>query len=219
MRPAGLPVEDGRTLGFHGNDLHGRVLLLESATNAGDGASSAHACHEDVHLPVRLLPDFPARGDIVLGGVGGVFELLEDDAAGRGIAQGFGCCDGALHAIFTRGQTHLGAISLDEVATFHAHGLGHGQDEVVALDGADESQAYARVAAGGFDDGGAGFEQAALFGILNHGEGDAVLDTATRVEELHLGDNGGGESFLSREFIELQKRSTTDEVGQLFCYM
>ena len=37
-----------------------RVLFLEEPAGAGDGAAGAHARHEHVHLPLRVLPDLRA---------------------------------------------------------------------------------------------------------------------------------------------------------------
>ena len=66
---------------------------------------------------------------------------------------------------------------------------------MITLHGADQCQPHTRVTAGGLDDGGARLQDAFLFSILNHGEGDAVLHAAARVKELHFGNERGGETL------------------------
>ena len=217
MRAAGLAVKDGGGLGFYGDDLHVGVLLLQKLTGARDGATGAYASHEDIDLAVGGTPDLGTCGGVVDSGVGSVLELLEDDAAGDAVAQGFSSSDGTFHAVLTRCETYLGAIGFHEVAALYAHGLRHCEDEVVALDGADEGEAYACVAAGRLDDGGAGLEDAVSLSILDHGQRDTVFDAAAGVEELHLSDDGGGEALSLGIFVELQQRSVAHEGCELFC--
>ena len=63
-------------------------------------------------------------------------------------------------------------------------GVGHEDDEFVAFGAADVGEAYARVACCAFDDGAAGFEEAALFGVFDDVVGGAVFDTTAGVLEL-----------------------------------
>ena len=60
------------------------------------------------------------------------------------------------------------------------------EDEPVALDRADQREADAGVARGRLDDDRAGPEDAARLGVLDHRQGDAVLDAAARVLALEL---------------------------------
>ena len=76
-------------------------------------------------------------------------------------------------------------------AALEAHGLGHGEDELVALDRGDKGQGDAGVAAGRLDeDGLAGRDFAGLLGGIDHGEADAVLDARYGVLAFQLGDDG-----------------------------
>ena len=104
----------------------------------------------------------------MLGGVGCILELLQDDAARDAVAQLLCCLDGSGHTVFSTCQPDLGTVGLHEVATFDTHRLRHRQNQFVALDGTDECQPYASVAAGRLDDGGTGFEQALLLGVFYH---------------------------------------------------
>jgi len=54
----------------------------------------------------------------------------------------------------------------------------------MALGATDVREAYARVASGAFDDRAVGFEEAAVFGVLDEEFGGAVFDAAAGVLEL-----------------------------------
>jgi len=90
----------------------------------------------------------------VRGGVGGIGELLEDDAVGDLLLQLFGLGDSAFHALGALGEDEAGAEDFEELAALQAHRLGHGEDELEALGGGDEGERDAGVAAGGFDEDG-----------------------------------------------------------------
>jgi len=62
-------------------------------------------------------------------------------------------------------------------------GVGHEDDEFVAFGAAYVREAYTRVACCAFDDGAAGFQEAALFGIFDDVVGGAVFDAAAGVLE------------------------------------
>ena len=62
---------------------------------------------------------------------------------------------------------------------------------MVALDGRYQCQSYARVTAGGFNDGGARLQDALLLCVLYHGQRNTVLHATARVEILYFGNNGG----------------------------
>ena len=68
--------------------------------------------------------------------VGGVFKLARDDAVPVLRVQAPRLFDGALHALFAVGEHELCAEGGQQPAPLGAHGLGHGQDERIALDGA-----------------------------------------------------------------------------------
>ena len=98
---------------------------------------------------------------------------------------------GAGHA-FDRGrEDEFRAVAFEQPAPFERHVFGHGEDEPVALDGADERKADAGVPGRRLDDGGARLEAAVALGVLDHREGDAVLDAAARVQALELAEHGG----------------------------
>ena len=86
----------------------------------------------------------------------------------------------------------LGAEAAHEDAFFFGEAFGDEEHDLVAAVDADQGEADAGVAGGGFKDGGARAEQAAGFGVEDHAQGGAVFDGAAGVEEFKLGEDGGG---------------------------
>ena len=102
------------------------------------------------------------------------------------LCQLVGLGNGTLHALGTLAEHQLGTVSLHQLAALHAHGLGHHDDDAVALGGCHSSQTDAGVAGGRLDDDGAGLELAGSLGVIDHGLGDTVLDGAGGVEVFQL---------------------------------
>ena len=120
------------------------------------------------------------------GRVVAILELLRDPGVWDFLGQQFGPGDRSAHALAAGREHQLGTEQGQQRAAFQRHGLGHGQDDLVALGGGDEGQRDPGVAGGRFDDGGARLEHAATFSLLDHGHADAVLHGSERVEELAL---------------------------------
>ena len=89
------------------------------------------------------------------------------------------------------GQHQLRPQQAHQAPPFDARRLRHGQDEPVALGGADEGQGDAGVAAGGLHQGRARQQPPVTLRRLDHGQADAVLHAGERVEGLDLGDDAG----------------------------
>ena len=87
-----------------------------------------------------------------------------------------GTLDGAGHAALARGQFEAGAVGQHQATALQRHGFGHHQDQLVALDGGHHRQTHAGIARGRLDDGATRLELAAALGILDHRQGDPVLD-------------------------------------------
>jgi len=80
-------LQDG-ALGFDGDGEDARVLLLEEARDAGEGAAGADAGDEGVNAGVHLLPEFDGGGVVVELGVGGVVKLEGGPDVGVGFGEG-----------------------------------------------------------------------------------------------------------------------------------
>ena len=122
-------------------------------------------------------------------GICGVFKLLGNERTGILFAESFGFFNGALHTVFAGRQNNLCAVGGKELAAFNAHGVGHGQDQGISLDGSGDGKSDSGVAAGGFNDQGAGSKFTGFFSFFNHGNTHAVFDTAAGVEELYFCKN------------------------------
>ena len=122
--------------------------------------------------------------------------------------------DGALHTLRAGGKDNLGAIGGRELAALDGHGLGHGEDELVAALSRDHGEANAGVSAGGLDDGAAGGQKALLFGVLDDRLGDAVLDGPAGVGCLVLAEDG---CVAIGEVGKVHQRGGADEGLNLLC--
>ena len=115
-------------------------------------------------------------------------ELVEHDSAG--------VLDdkppGALHRFRHQdaGRQHdLRTQVAEEGHTFRRHGLRHRQDQAITADGRYEGEADAGVAAGRFDDGRTGREDATPLGILDQRDAQPVLHAAARIAHFELGED------------------------------
>src|SRR5262249_47459649 len=160
--------------------------------NAGDRAAGANARDEGVETAAGVVEDLERSGAAVDVRVGRGVELLGHEVAPVLLYHVLGGGDGAGHAFDSGREDELGAEALKEATALVAVVVGHREDDFVALDGADEGEADAGVAAGRLDDGVARLEEAAGLGVLDHAEGDAVLDAAAGVPGLDLGDDLSG---------------------------
>ena len=196
-------------------------MLLEVAAGAGDGAAGAHAGNQDVDLAVGVLPNLRTRGRLMDGGVGGVYKLAGDHALGGLARQLLGLGDSALHAQRALGQHQLGAVAAHKLASLHAHGLGHGDDQAVAACGGDAGQADAGVAAGGFDDGVAvvATDLARALRLVQHRLGDAILGGTRGVEVLKLYQHARGQVVRRLDVGDLQQRGMSDKLVDRSVYL
>ncbi len=89
-----------------------------------------------------------------------------------------------------RADDDLGSVGAQQGDLLGRHLVGADEDAAVAAPGRHDGQAHAGVAAGRLHDGPARRQQSVALGGLDHGQGDAVLRRAARVEQLELGDEG-----------------------------
>ena len=100
------------------------------------------------------------------------------------------------------------------VTTAISMGLGHHDDDAVALGGCHSGQTDASIAGGRLNDHGTFLQQALFLGIIDHLFGDAILDRTGRIEVFQLGNDVGRQLLLLFNVGQLQQRSMTD---QLIC--
>ena len=83
-------------------------------------------------------------------------------------------------------QHHFGAVMLHELFPLGAYRVGHDDAHLIAKHRADEGQADALVARGGFDNDGIGTDAALLLGLQNHIICHAGLDRAAHIQTFKL---------------------------------
>ena len=200
--------------GLDGDDLNLGVLLLEELAHAGHGAAGANAGDEDVDLAVGVIPDLGAGRGLVDGRVRGVHKLAGEYAVGGLLLQLLGLGDSALHALGAVGEHELRTVCLHQLAALDGHGLGHGDDHLVAASRRHRGDADAGVAARGLDDGvvTAAHELACLLGLVNHVLGDAVFNGPGGVEVFQLDEHAGLEVLIGLKVGELQERGVADKL-------
>ena len=179
--------------GLDSHHLDVGIEPLHTLIEAHKGAGGAHGRHHHGDLAFGLLPDLPAGGLVGLG-IDGVIELVRQKIFVR-IFPGhpINLFNGPVGPQVRRGEQELGTHALEDPFALQAGGLGHGQEQAVALDGADHGQADAGVAAGGFDDGLLRGQLACGLRRLDHAQGRTILDGTAGIEifqldvDLHLG--------------------------------
>ena len=211
VRAGGLTGEYGTGGGFDGYDTDGGVVDFECTGTVTEGATGADASHEDVDTAIGVGPYLLAGGEGVDGRIGGVLELLQDDGSGDAVAKLFGLADGSGHAFAARGEDDLGAIGGSELLTLKAHGVGHGEDDMVATDGTDKTETDTGVATGGFDDGATGSKQSTSLSVVDHAEGYTVFATASRVEGFYFCYDLGKKAAVGGVLAKGDQRSVADK--------
>mmetsp|Transcript_2906 Transcript_2906/g.5364 ORF Transcript_2906/g.5364 Transcript_2906/m.5364 type:complete len:409 (+) Transcript_2906:152-1378(+) len=210
------PRKHGRFDGLHGDEFHVGIARFEVLSASREGASRAHAAEEDVHLAVGVFPNFRTGRFAMDLRVVGIVELLEEESIGtEGVDDFFGLGDGASHALGSGREFDIGTKGLEEDTTFHGHGFRHGEDEFVSLGGGHHGKADAGVAGGGFhEDGFARGDVTASFGLVDHAEGDAILDRVGRVGGFELGDDFG--AAFGGDLGDFDEGGATNEFEDVF---
>ena len=208
---SGPLLGDDRTLfGFHGHGCNRLALgILDEPGNAGEGAPGSHARDNHIHGAVGVGPDFRPGGEFMDRRVGRILELLGEEELGR-IGRGdlFGAIDRPFHPFRAWRKHQIGPEGCQHAPALNAHGLGHGEGELVASCRRDIGQRDAGVAAGGLNDFDAGFEDAAFFGIPDQVGPDTAFDGIGRVAAFDFGQYGRLGAL--GDFVQTDQRGVPD---------
>ncbi|MNL13262.1 hypothetical protein D3C87_1341650 [compost metagenome] len=165
---------------------HFQVWLhaFEETGQPGQRAGRADADNNGVHIMLGLRPDLRRGAAFVGQRVGRIVELVGEEGVGNFCGQAPGdvlVIIGVTLADIGTGDVHFSAHSLEVQDFFRGHFVRHHQHHPIALGAADQRQAQAGVAGGGFDDGAAGLEATIALGLVDHRQADAVLDRTAGV--------------------------------------
>ena len=127
------------------------ILRLQIFTYAGQRAARSDACDEDIYLAVGVAPDLWTGGRPVDRRVGRIDELAGNKAVRDLQRQLGGLGDRALHALGALCEDKLRSVCFQNIASLHAHGLGHRQNNAVALRGCDRRKTDTGIAGCGPD--------------------------------------------------------------------
>ena len=190
MGSDGTAGEDGGVLRFHGPDFKIRVLGFEHFPDAGEGAAGADTAAVAVDRPGHLGHDLQS-GMLFMGqGVVRILKLLRNEDLRILCLHFHGAVQAFLHALADvpgiMDEFHFSAVVADELPALLADGVRHNDDGAVSLDGADQRQADALVAAGRLHDDAVRGKQAFLFRLLNHVQRGAGFDGTADIERFHF---------------------------------
>lgn len=184
----GLAAEHERcVLGLGKDDLHVGPRLPDHFAGSLEGSPRAVARDPIVEAsPRKVLQDLGTRGLRVVGRICLVLKLTREEPA-----VGIGELPRLLHhaAATLRGgrEHHLGSERAHHLPPLDREGFAHGDHAGVAPLGTDHGNGHARVARRGLHHGLTRRERARALGVVDDGDGEAVLDGGERVEKLALG--------------------------------
>ena len=180
------------------DNLHGRAASLQERPDAGDRPARADARDEMRDAAARLLPDPRAGRVFVRERVGGVRVLIGPERTRRLAHQSLGrrvVRARVLGRYRRRAHDDFCPVGTQQRDLLVAHLVAHHENAAVAALGGDDRQARARVARGRLNDRSARLEQSVALRRVDHGDRDSILDTATRIHGLDLGDERAPNAF------------------------
>ena len=180
-----------RSLGVRTDDLHVRVHPLEVASDPGDGAAGADAGDEVRDAAAGLAPNLGTGRAFVFGRIVRVRILVRAERIRRLARQAIGHGVVAGRIIGRHGRRahdHLRAVGTKERHLLRTHLVGHDKNALIpALRGHDR-ETYPGIPRSGLHDRAAGLEEPVPLGRVDHRYRRPILDAASRIESLDLGD-------------------------------
>ena len=192
-------LDPGIDRGTHrvgGGDADVRIARLQRHGDTCQRAAGADGAGEAVHLALRLLPDFGARGFLMRAAVGHIVELVgPDGAAGFGFGKLLGKARGNLHIVVRVLVRHGGhfdqlrAQKTQRILLLLALCLGNDDHGAEAERVRHQREADARIAGGAFDDHAAGLEASSFYRVAHDEQRGAIFHRLAGIHELGLAEN------------------------------
>src|SRR5918993_715361 len=177
-------------VGFEGDGLYLRVVLLETRRRADEGAARAEPCDEVCDLAVRLLPDLGRRRLVVRARVGRVGVLVRIEVEFRTLSvEPPRLTDGPVRALVGVGQHKVHAVGAQDLLPLLAGVLRHTELHPVAERGPDPGVRYPRVSARRVEDSLLGRQRARLLAVPDHPQRRPVPDRSAGRIPLSLAED------------------------------
>ena len=203
--------QDRRSFGFNGNNFHVGIFRFQKFSDARQSSAGADARDEDINIAVRVVPNFDARRVEMRLRVCGIGELRRNERVGNFCGKFFSFGNGAPHAVFAVSQNDFRAVSFEQLATFDAHCVGHGENRTITASRRETCQTDTRVAACRFDNHAVGLEFAVAFRMFNHCFGDAIFNGAGGVEVFELDEQPSVEFDGRRKIFRVKQRRVANQ--------
>src|SRR5215218_6003404 len=180
---------EGR-VGFEGDGLYGRVVLLETRRRTDEGAARAKPCNEVCDLAVRLLPDLGRRRLVVRARIGRIGVLVRIEVAFWILGvEPPRLTDGPVRTLVRIGQHEVDAVGAQDLLSLLAGILRHTKFHLVAERGADPSVRYPRVSARRVENSLLRPQRARLLTVPDHPQRRPVLDRSAWCVPLGLAED------------------------------
>src|SRR3990172_84097 len=140
--------------------------------------------HKSVDLPLSRLQDLSGGCQAVDFRVGRIEKLLRHEVAGIVRYQRLGGVDGATHPLDGWGQDQLRPEPAHQCPSLHAHVFRHRQDQAVPFDRRHHRKADPGVSGSRLDDRVARLQAAPPLPLVDHRQGDAILDPSPGFQRL-----------------------------------
>src|SRR4029077_19851238 len=196
-----------RAFRIHADDFDVGILFFQKFTDAADGAAGTHAADKMSDFAFSIFPNLRAGGLVVRFGIGRIVVLIGVERVGNFAGQLF------RYAVIAAGifrfdgggtDNHFGAQGFQQVDFLFGLLIGSREHAFVTPYRRDQRQSHAGVAGGAFDDGAAGLQQAFFFGVIDHGDANAVFHGAAGIQ--HLGFNPDLRFQALRHAVEPNQR-------------
>ena len=181
-----------RAVGIDADDFYAGIFFLQEFPHATNGAAGAHAANEVRDFAFAVFPNFRTRGAIMRFGIHRIVILVRVVRIGNFAREFF--CHGIVAARIFRldgGRTndHFGAKRFQQIDFFLGLLVRGGKNALITAHRRDKCKPHAGVARSAFNDGAAGLQPAFFFGVVNHGDADAILYRAARIGEFRFDVN------------------------------
>jgi len=198
---------------FDSYDPDRGIIFLEPAGDAHGRPRGAQGQNRHRDLAFGLAPDFLARALVVGGDVVGIVELIRSEILFRMLAhEVVDNLDRAIRAEDGGRQNQFRPEGAQNLLALFARRFRHGQAESITLGGRGQGQADAGVSARRLQDDLVFRQLAAPFRAFDHGQGDPILDGASRIEALNLGEDL--HARIGVQVPDLHKRRISDRLDE-----